>query len=66
MLPCASLLILAATLAANGHKTLVFSQFVDFLALLRRALDEAGLACQTLDGSTPAAERTRRVAAFQA
>jgi len=57
---------LATTLAANGHKTLVFSQFVDFLGLMRQALDEAGLACQYLDGATPAGERTRRVAAFQA
>ncbi|RLK35613.1 DEAD/DEAH box helicase [Cupriavidus plantarum] len=57
---------LAATLAANGHRTLVFSQFVDFLQLLRQALDEAGLAWQYLDGATPADERTRRVAAFQA
>ena len=44
----------------------MFSQFVDFLQLLRRGLDEAGLAWQYLDGATPAAERTRRVAAFQA
>ncbi|NYH97956.1 SNF2-related protein [Cupriavidus plantarum] len=57
---------LAATLAANGHRTLVFSQFVDFLQLLRQALDEAGLAWQYLDGATPADERTRGVAAFQA
>ncbi|MES2089723.1 MAG: DEAD/DEAH box helicase, partial [Pseudomonadota bacterium] len=57
---------LAAELTANGHKTLVFSQFVDFLALLREPLDAAGIAYQYLDGSTPAAERTRRVAAFQA
>lgn len=57
---------LAATLAANGHKTLVFSQFVDFLQLMRQSLDEAGLAYQYLDGATPAGERTRRVAAFQA
>lgn len=57
---------LAGELAANGHKTLVFSQFVDFLQLLRQGLDEAGLAWQYLDGATPAAERTRRVAAFQA
>jgi superfamily II DNA or RNA helicase len=56
---------LAAELAANGHKALVFSQFVDFLALLREPLDAAGIAYQYLDGSTPAAERTRRVAAFQ-
>ncbi|MEY8689119.1 MAG: DEAD/DEAH box helicase, partial [Leptothrix sp. (in: b-proteobacteria)] len=57
---------LAAELTANGHKTLVFSQFVDFLALLREPLDAAGIAYQYLDGSTPQAERTRRVAAFQA
>ena len=57
---------LATELAANGHKTLVFSQFVDFLTLLRAPLDEAGIAYQYLDGATPAAERTRRVNAFQA
>jgi SNF2 family DNA or RNA helicase len=57
---------LAVELAANGHKTLVFSQFVDFLTLLRQPLDAAGIAYQYLDGATPAAERTRRVAAFQA
>jgi SNF2 family DNA or RNA helicase len=56
----------ASELRANGHKALVFSQFVDFLTLLRVPLDEAGIAYQYLDGSTPAAERTRRVAAFQA
>jgi len=57
---------LAAELVANGHKALVFSQFVDFLGLLREPLDAAGIQYQYLDGSTPAAERTRRVAAFQA
>jgi len=57
---------LATELVANGHKVLVFSQFVDFLGLLRQPLDAAGIAYQYLDGSTPAAERTRRVAAFQA
>lgn len=56
---------LAAELAANGHKTLVFSQFVDFLQLLKAPLDEAGISYQYLDGATPAAERSRRVAAFQ-
>lgn len=57
---------LAAELAANGHKALVFSQFVDFLSLLRIPLDAAGIAYQYLDGATPAAERTKRVATFQA
>ncbi|WP_240635940.1 DEAD/DEAH box helicase [Caldimonas tepidiphila] len=57
---------LAAELGANRHKTLVFSQFVDFLALLRAPLDAAGIPYQYLDGATPAAERMRRVDAFQA
>lgn len=57
---------LAAELSANGHKALVFSQFVDFLTLLKAPLDAAGIRYQYLDGATPAAERTRRVAAFQA
>jgi superfamily II DNA or RNA helicase len=57
---------LAIELVANGHKALVFSQFVDFLSLMRQALDGAGIAYQYLDGSTPAAERTKRVADFQA
>ncbi len=57
---------LAAELVANGHKALVFSQFVDFLTLLREPLDAAGIAYQYLDGSTPSAERTKRVDAFQA
>ena len=57
---------LAIELVANGHKALVFSQFVDFLTLLRQALDAAGIGYQYLDGSTPAVERTRRVADFQA
>jgi SNF2 family DNA or RNA helicase len=56
---------LAIELVANGHKALVFSQFVDFLTLLREPLDAAGIGYQYLDGSTPATERTKRVAAFQ-
>ncbi|HNB45972.1 MAG TPA: DEAD/DEAH box helicase, partial [Burkholderiaceae bacterium] len=57
---------LASELVANGHKALVFSQFVDFLALLKVPLDAAGIRYQYLDGSTPAAQRSARVAAFQA
>ena len=56
---------LAGELVAGRHKALVFSQFTDFLALLVERLNAAGIAHQYLDGSTPAAERTRRVAAFQ-
>jgi SNF2 family DNA or RNA helicase len=57
---------LLSELLAGRHKALVFSQFVDHLALARAELDRSGVAYQYLDGATPAAERARRVAAFQA
>ena len=50
----------------NQHKALIFSQFVDHLAIVRAWLDEKGIAYHYLDGSTPAAERKKRVDAFQA
>lgn len=56
---------LAIELRAGGHRALVFSQFTDFLDLLGQQLDQAGIAFQTLTGSTPAAERSKRIAAFQ-
>ena len=56
---------LARELVAGRHKALVFSQFTDFLALLRERLDLAGLRYQYLDGSTPQAQRMQRVNAFQ-
>ena len=49
----------------NGHKALVFSQFVDHLSIVRAYLDEQKISYQYLDGSTPAKERKRRVDAFQ-
>ncbi|MET3106112.1 putative NIF3 family GTP cyclohydrolase 1 type 2 [Oxalobacteraceae bacterium GrIS 2.11] len=52
-------------LLENNHKALVFSQFVDHLAIVRAWLDEKHINYQYLDGSTPAAERKRRVDAFQ-
>jgi SNF2 family DNA or RNA helicase len=50
---------------SGGHKALVFSQFVDHLAILRNRLDEMGISYQYLDGSTPPAEREARVRKFQ-
>jgi superfamily II DNA or RNA helicase len=47
------------------HRALVFSQFVKHLDVVRAALDERGITYQYLDGSTPPAERQRRVDAFQ-
>ena len=56
---------LAVELVEARHQTLVFSQFTDFLKLLAERLDACGLRYLVLDGSTPAAVRGERVAAFQ-
>jgi SNF2 family DNA or RNA helicase len=61
-----ALLDLVLDLRENQHRALVFSQFVDFLDLVRERLDEAGVSYQYLDGSTPKAERQASVDAFQA
>ena len=50
----------------NGHKALVFSQFVDHLAILRAELERLKMAYQYLDGSTPVKERKKAVDSFQA
>ena len=55
-----------AELRDNGHKALVFSQFVDHLRIVRSRLDQMGIVYRYLDGSTPAAARKREVDAFQA
>jgi len=56
---------LAEELHDNGHRALVFSQFVDFLQLVREQLDERHLSYLYLDGSTPKDTRQARVKAFQ-
>jgi superfamily II DNA or RNA helicase len=53
-------------LRENRHKTLVFSQFVDHLQIVKNYLDQAKISYQYLDGSTPIKERQERVQAFQA
>jgi hypothetical protein len=57
---------LVEELRENGHRALVFSQFVDHLALLREALDARAIGYQYLDGATPARKRAAAVKAFQA
>jgi len=52
-------------LRENGHRALVFSQFVDHLSLVRASLDADKISYQYLDGSTPVKTRQERVAAFQ-
>ncbi|MEJ6001375.1 DEAD/DEAH box helicase [Paucibacter soli] len=56
---------LVRELVDGAHKALVFSQFTDYLGLLAERLDAMGVRYQYLDGSTPAAARAQRVAAFQ-
>lgn len=52
-------------LKENGHRALIFSQFTDHLHLIQSALEEKGISCLYLDGSTPAAARHRLVNDFQ-
>ncbi|HEX5658278.1 MAG TPA: DEAD/DEAH box helicase, partial [Polyangiales bacterium] len=56
---------LVQELRDNGHRALVFSQFVDFLSLVRARLDAMGVAYQYLDGSSTPAKRSAAVDAFQ-
>lgn len=53
-------------LREEGHRALVYSQFTKLLDLASEALDEVGVSHLRLDGSTPAAERRKRVESFQA
>ncbi|MBS1810895.1 MAG: SNF2 helicase associated domain-containing protein [Acidobacteria bacterium] len=50
-------------LADEGHKTLVFSQFTSFLAIVREHLDKTNLPYEYLDGQTH--NRQERVERFQ-
>ncbi len=52
-----------ADVAAEGNKALVFSQFTEFLALVRAALDEEKIPYEYLDGRTK--DRQARVERFQ-
>lgn len=52
-------------LLENGHKALIFSQFVKHLALVEQLLKEKGVEYQYLDGSTPGKERQVRIDKFQ-
>ena len=56
---------LVEELRQNEHRALVFSQFVDLLSLARERLDERRISYEYLDGSTPQADRQKRVSAFQ-
>jgi len=69
VLPGSKLRVFAETLEeilAGRHKVLVFSQFVDHLAIVRQHLETEKISYQYLDGSTPAAKRQEAVRDFQA
>lgn len=55
-----------AELVAEGRAVLLFSQFTAMLDLLAQDLSRQGIAHLQLTGQTPADERRRRVAAFEA
>ena len=57
---------IADELKENGHRALVFSQFVTHLSIVRKALDKQGFSYQYLDGATPTAKREMAVKKFQA
>ncbi|NJL73047.1 MAG: SWF/SNF helicase family protein [Candidatus Competibacteraceae bacterium] len=44
----------------EGHKILVFSQFVEMLSIIRKELEKEGYTYEYLDGQTPAKERLER------
>lgn len=52
-------------LLENGHKALVFSQFVGHLGLMEAYLKKKNIKYQYLDGSTPLNKRQERIEAFQ-
>ena len=52
-------------LLSNGHKALVFSQFVDHLKIVEERLKTSNITYQYLDGSTTQKRRTERINAFQ-
>ncbi len=53
-------------LRQGGHRALVFSQFVDYLSIVRARLDALGIRYQYLDGSCTTAQRAAAVRDFQA
>ena len=61
----AALAELMEELREGGHRALVFSQFTDYLAIVRKMVGEKGWSHQYLDGETPLKERGKRVEAFQ-
>jgi SNF2 family DNA or RNA helicase len=56
---------IASELKENGHRALVFSQFVSHLNIVSNALDKSGYTYCYLDGSTQLVKRASEVRRFQ-
>jgi SNF2 family DNA or RNA helicase len=52
-------------LLENNHKALIFSQFVDYLRIIEKMVQEKGITYKYLDGSTPLKKRKIAVDEFQ-
>ncbi|TAG90233.1 MAG: DEAD/DEAH box helicase, partial [Bacteroidetes bacterium] len=59
------LLETAEELRENGHKALVFSQFVGHLTLIKEAFEKRGFSYKYLDGTTPMKKREESIKEFQ-
>ena len=53
-------------LKENNHRALVFSQYVDYLTIVKKRLEQRGITYQYLDGGTPQKQRKASVEEFQA
>ena len=60
-----ALVDLLGELHEGHHRALVFSQFTDYLSLVRRVVETHGWTCKYLDGTTPTRQRERLVEEFQ-
>ncbi|GEM_PF-1137700 len=60
-----ALMNLLQELHENGHRALLFSQFVKHLALVKERMDASNLDYLYLDGSTKTKDREKRVDEFQ-
>ena len=60
-----ALVDLLSGLKEGRHRALVFSQFTDYLVIVRKVIDAHGWSALYLDGSTPTLEREKLVNAFQ-
>jgi superfamily II DNA or RNA helicase len=49
----------------NGHKVLVFSQYVRFLSIVKQELDQMRISYQSIDGSMTPSKRSEAVNRFQ-